>query len=211
MIGLKSLVKGILSGYITGFGVSIPLGPSGIESVNRSITYGFIEGLKVSIGAILADISYLIIINFGLFSFFNKNSTFNGFFWIISGIILIVFNHITKNSNNVNYIFGHKKVGGIFSGFTITFLNPMTPSLWLAISGTVMSVWRLSGPLYFFICFVSMILGSVSWFILLNFLATKGFRLFKGKMAKKTSSLLNYVLLFLGIVFILFGLFKILF
>ncbi|MGG7179206.1 LysE family translocator [Clostridium paraputrificum] len=209
MIKLRHLVIGLLIGYFTGFGVSIPLGPSGIESVNRSITFGFMEGFKVSIGAILADITCILIINFGLLSFFAIDTSFEGAFWILSGIILIIFNYISKRyPTNSTSIFNNRKLGGLFSGYLITLLNPMTLSLWLAVSGTVMSVWRSKGNLYFICSFLAMVVGSLSWFVLLNFLATKGFRLFNKNIAKKTSSILDYVLLFLGIVFVVYGTIK---
>ena len=207
MLYINTLLKSLLVGYFTGFTVSIPLGPSGIESVNRSISKGFFEGLKVSLGAVAADLTYLLIINLGLFNFLNKNKSFESLFWILSGIILIIFNHFSQKSKSTT-TFNNAKLGGFFSGFLITFLNPMTPSLWLAVSGTIMNVWRLKGVLFFTVSFISMILGSISWFIVLNLLATKGVRFFKQNVAKKTSSILNYVLLFLGILFICYGIIK---
>ena len=48
MFSLLTICKAIFIGFLTGFTASIPLGPSGLESVNRSMSKGFREGFKVS-------------------------------------------------------------------------------------------------------------------------------------------------------------------
>lgn len=71
------------------------MGPSGLESVSRSISKGFKEGFKVSLGAVSADITYIVIINLGLFTILTRNPKFHSLFWIVSGIVLIISNKIS--------------------------------------------------------------------------------------------------------------------
>ena len=207
---LGNFFKYLVIAFFTGFTISIPLGPSGIESVNRSISLGFREGLKVSIGAILADMTYLLIINLGLMNFLNSSNKCKGLFWIISGTILTIFNLYSKKNKNKIKNMNFSKSNGLMSGYIITLLNPMTPSLWLALSGTVLHSWYDEGKIIFLMCLVLLMLGSLSWFTILNLLATKGFKFFNKNVKKKTSSILDYVLLFLGIAFIILGLINIL-
>lgn len=212
MFAIWTLCKAILIGFFTGFIASIPLGPSGLESVNRSISQGFKEGFKVSIGAVSADISYILIINLGLFALLSRHQHFQSIFWIISGIILILFNRLSskkasENNVNNNYISKYTS-NGFVTGFLITFINPTTPSLWIALSATVLSVWRGHGRIYFLLSTCSMILGSISWFCLLNVLVSKGFRKLKGNYSETTSKILNYFMIILGIAFIVLGIFK---
>ena len=89
MLSVFTILKAIIIGFFTGFLASIPLGPSGLESVSRSITKGFKEGFKVSLGAVSADIVYIIIINLGFLTFFTKSPKYYSLFWIIAGIVLI--------------------------------------------------------------------------------------------------------------------------
>ena len=98
MFSVFIILKAILIGFFTGFLASIPLGPSCIESVSRSLSKGFREGFKVSIGAVSADIVYIIIINLGLFTIFTKNPRFHSLFWIVSGIALILSIKISSKS-----------------------------------------------------------------------------------------------------------------
>lgn len=215
MFSIWTICKAILVGFLTGFIASIPLGPSGLESVNRSISKGFKEGFKVSLGAVSADILYIIIINLGLLKLLSKNPKFQSIFWIISGIILILFNKISvkttlKNHNSNNFLNKYTS-SGFFTGFLITFINPTTPSLWIALSATVLSVWRCHGRIYFIFSICSMIIGSITWFCLLNVLVSKGFKRLKSDYSQKTSNLLNYFLLILGAMFIILGLYQFIF
>ncbi|WP_293982222.1 LysE family transporter [uncultured Clostridium sp.] len=212
MFSLWTICKAICIGFVTGFTASIPLGPSGLESVNRSISKGFKEGFKVSLGAVSADLLYIVIINLGLFTLLSKYRHFQSIFWIISGIILIIFNHLSFNDNikknDSKTILDKYTSSGFLTGFLITFVNPTTPSLWIALSTTVLSVWRYHGRIYFLTSISSMMLGSVTWFCLLNILVSKGVKKIKSDYTKTTSKLLNYFLMLLGISFIILGVVK---
>ena len=80
MFSLLTICKAIFIGFLTGFTASIPLGPSGLESVNRSMSKGFREGFKVSLGAVSADLLYIVIINLGLFTLLSKHRNFQSIF-----------------------------------------------------------------------------------------------------------------------------------
>ena len=209
MFSLFTICKAIFIGFITGFTASIPLGPSGLESVNRSISKGFKEGFKVSLGAVSADLLYIVIINLGLFTLLSRHRNFKSIFWIVSGIILIIFNNISfkddKNKIHSTNLLNKYTSNGFVTGFLITFVNPTTPSLWIALSTTVFSVWRYHGRIYFLTSVSSMIVGSVAWFCLLNILVSKGVRNLNPNHTKTTSKLLNYFLMILGISFIVLG------
>ncbi|EDS76890.1 LysE family translocator [Clostridium massiliodielmoense] len=207
MCSLLCILKSILFGYIIGILISIPLGPSAIESINRTISRGFKEGFLVSLGAISADISYLIIVNCGLLSLLKLNKNAESFFWILSGIAMILIG--INSTREKKYCDASKKSYSFFAGYVITFLNPMTPALWIAISTTVINNWYDEG---FFICslsIISMIIGMISWFVLLNVLALKGLKLAKPTKSKKITTVIKYSILVLGVCFLIFGIYKV--
>ena len=212
MFSLLTICKAIFIGFLTGFTASIPLGPSGLESVNRSMSKGFREGFKVSLGAVSADLLYIVIINLGLFTLLSKHRNFKSIFWIVSGVILILFNRLSftdsKKKTDSKNLLNKYTSNGFVTGFLITFVNPTTPSLWIALSTTVLSVWRYHGRIYFLTSVSSMMIGSITWFCLLNILVSKGVRKLKSDYTKTTSKLLNYFLMILGISFIILGIFK---
>jgi threonine/homoserine/homoserine lactone efflux protein len=215
MFSVFNILKAILMGFVTGFVASIPLGPSGLESVSRSITKGFREGFKVSLGAVSADITYIIIINLGLFTILTSNPRFHSLFWIVSGIVLILSNKVLFKSNKPDFkleksLYRHAS-NGFLTGFLITFLNPTTPSLWIALSGTIFNVWRHHGRIFFIFSISSMIIGSITWFCFLNVLVSKGFKKFKPNFADNTTKILDYFLFALGIIFVIWGFYKLFF
>lgn len=214
MFSVINILKAILIGFFTGFVASIPLGPSGLESVSRSISKGFKEGFKVSLGAVSADITYIVIINLGLFTILTRNPKFHSLFWIVSGIVLIISNKISftakKPDFNLEKSIYRRSSNGFLTGFLITFLNPTTPSLWIALSGTIFNVWRHHGRIYFIFSISSMIIGSITWFCFLNILVSKGFKklnLIWPIIQQKywtTSYLLWYNIYYLGLLQIIF-------
>jgi len=215
MFSVFTIFKAIFWGFFIGFVASIPLGPSGLESVSRSITKGFREGFKVSLGAVSADIVYIIIINLGFLTFFTKSPKSYSLFWVISGIVLIISTKISLNSKHEDSSldkssFRHAS-NGFLTGFFITFLNPTTPSLWIALSGTVFNVWRHSGRIFFMISISSMIIGSITWFCFLNILVSRGVKKLDPKFTNGTTKLLDYFLFALGIIFVILGIYRFIF
>ncbi|MBS6041916.1 LysE family transporter [Clostridium baratii] len=201
------IIKAACVGLMTGIFASVPLGPAGLESVNRSISKGFRQGFKVSIGAIFADYLYLTIINLGLFSILDENYLYKGIFWVISGTVLILFAKHSKDESSITRLLQNSKLGGVLSGFLITFINPVTFSFWLAFSETVINFWRTNGTLFFYVAFLFMLLGSITWFSILNLLASRGLKLMKKDVGGIASKLLTYVLYIIGICFIIYGLY----
>lgn len=210
------ILNAIAIGSLTGICASIPLGPAGMESIKNSINKGFWSGFQISIGAILADYIYIFLIHFGLAKVLALNKNIEGMFWVISGCILFIFNKISKNTENKRSkldenIESKFKVPSWVHGFLITFLNPSTPSVWIALSGTIMSVWLANGSKFYYFALASMFLTTIFYFICLNLLASKGLKKLAGDtITTSASNIIYWILYLLSIGFILFGLFKIL-
>ncbi|MEW8957054.1 MAG: lysine transporter LysE, partial [Clostridium sp.] len=89
---------------------------------------------------------------------------------------------------------------------------PMTLSLWLSLSGTIIALWVDIGIIYYIIFLISILAAMITWFAMLNLLAAKGLQLLTPKNNKNkglTSKILKYILVALGTCFVLFGLIKI--
>ena len=210
------ILKAMAIGSFTGLCASLPLGPAGMESIKNSINKGFWSGFQISLGAVLADYVYIFLIHFGLAKVLDLNKNVEGMFWVVSGIILFIFNKISKNTENKKSkldedIESRFKVPSWLHGFLITFLNPSTPSVWIALSGTIMSVWIANGPKFYYFALASMFITTIFYFVGLNILASKGLK----KIASESvtggaSNAIYWILYILSICFVLFGLFKIL-
>lgn len=206
------ILKAIFFGITTGFILSIPIGPAAIESIKRTVSKGFKEGFKVSLGALSADVFYLLLINCGLANILSHSRKTESLFWIISGLILalIGYNSIKHKNGNDTFISKFMKSLNLsslpfLSGFFITVSNPMTPTIWLTLSGTLIRAWYYINKTCYYIFIISIIYGMILWFALLNFLAHKGFNLLGKNKSHKTVSLLMWCTVFAGLLFIGYG------
>lgn len=207
MNGFLTFFKAVITGILTGLIVSVPLGPAGIESIKRTITIGFKKGFTVSMGALSADVTYMLLINCGLSNLLSANRKTEALFWIISGAILslIGYSSIRKGEHVKSRNFKSQKSNSFFAGYFIVLTNPMTLSLWLTVSGTSIKAWQLAGRLYYITYMSSIVVGMILWFSMLNFFAYKGIKFFSPSNTEKTSFLLKYLILGIGFAFILFG------
>lgn len=209
------VVKALFSGYFLGLLISVPLGPSGIESVKRTVSKSFKDGFSVSLGAIFADVIYLFLINCGLSNILSKNRRTEALFWVISGTVLALIGNASIRNAQVPNLKLHSIADKssllsmpFVAGFLITFFNPMTPSLWLTLSGTVIRAWYYVNQICYYTFLFSILAGMITWFFLLNLFALKGVNVLSPSASAKTHILLVYAIFVIGLLFILFGILK---
>jgi threonine/homoserine/homoserine lactone efflux protein len=78
-----------LKGFIIGISIAAPVGPIGILCIQRTITYGKLNGLATGLGAASADAVYGFIAAFGLTFISNFLVDQQTWFRIIGGAFLI--------------------------------------------------------------------------------------------------------------------------
>lgn len=166
---LTLLAKGILIGFL----VSIPLGPIGVLVIQRTVNKSRIAGLLSGMGAALSDTLYAIIAGFSLtfiLDFIRENEI------IIQSIgVLIVLglgiNIFFKNpvSDLRRYrLKGSTHFQDIISSFLVTFSNPLTVFVFLAVftsSGVAIS---LEQPYHAFFVILGVFTGAFGWWFTLS-------------------------------------------
>jgi threonine/homoserine/homoserine lactone efflux protein len=208
-----TIMKAIFTGLFTGIVASIPLGPAALESIKRTVTKGYKEGFLVSLGAVGTDAFDIILINIGILGVLETNKVLENSFWIISGIILSIMGYISfKKVKNHDPEFKPEilqddniKSMPLMSGFLISFLNPMTHTFWLTLSGTVIRVWRYAGNVPYYAFIFSILAGMIAWFALLNYLALKGRKIVAPESSEKVSKILAWGISGIGVGFVIVG------
>ena len=170
-----------LKGFIIGISIAAPVGPIGILCIQRTITYGKLNGLVTGLGAASADAVYGFIAAFGLTFISNFLVAQQTWFRIIGGGFLIYLglrtyfktpNNSKINTNNRNH------AGAYGTTFLLTLSNPMTILSFAAIfSGFGLvdtSIHYGSATLMV----IGVFLGSASWWLLLS----SGTSLFQNKL-----------------------------
>ena len=59
----------ILQNIVLGISLAAPIGPANIAVIRRGLKYGFLPAFLVGLGVVFADMTYLLLIYFGLANF----------------------------------------------------------------------------------------------------------------------------------------------
>jgi threonine/homoserine/homoserine lactone efflux protein len=210
------ILKAIYIGLFTGIVIALPTGPAGIESVRWTVSKGLKYGILVVAGAMIADVIDVVLINFGVLEFMETNKFFEILFWELSGIIIFYVGfkaiknkdaHILDKDNSKL----EQSSSALFTGFIISISNPMTHFVWLTLSGTALRLWRGYGCVVYFIFLFCLILGMFITLVVLNLLAWHSKKIIAPKNSGKLDRIIAFIMIAVGIVFSVRGLYKLYF
>lgn len=120
----------IIKGIIIGISVSAPLGPIGMLCLQRTLNKGKFVGFVSGIGAAFADTFYAVLAGFGVSLISNFLNTYQVYFRVIGGAILLFLGIHMYFTNPVkqyrNPVRKKNMVGYFVSTFALTISNPLT-------------------------------------------------------------------------------------
>jgi L-lysine exporter family protein LysE/ArgO len=131
-----------ISYILLGFSLAAPIGPVNAAQLDKGIRFGFLHAWLVGLGAMVADALFMLLIYFGS-AHFLATPFAKTFLWLFGGFILIytgvesiknVSNLLTSSSRSVE---SHAK--SFYSGFVMTFSNPVSILFWLGIYGSILA------------------------------------------------------------------------
>jgi threonine/homoserine/homoserine lactone efflux protein len=132
-----------LTYMILGISLAAPIGPVNAAQLNRGIKKGFFHAWIFGIGALLADLLYMMLVYFGVIHFIDS-SFMKTFLWIFGFFVLIYSGiesllsireiHIRNDSSLKNSF-----LSSFLSGFIMSVSNPLTIMFWLGIYGSVLA------------------------------------------------------------------------
>lgn len=166
---LTLIAKGILIGLL----VSIPLGPIGVLVIQRTVNKSRMAGLLSGMGAALSDTVYAIIAGFSLTFVIDFIRVHEMLFQVIGAVVVlalgihIFFTNPVKDIRR-NRLRGNTHFQDIISSFLVTFSNPLTVFVFLAVftsSGVAVS---LEQPYHSFFVILGIFLGAFLWWFSLS-------------------------------------------
>jgi L-lysine exporter family protein LysE/ArgO len=131
-----------LSYLLLGLSISAPLGPINAAQIDRGLKNGFLHAWLIGLGAMAADIFYMILVFFGVIHFINQ-PFIKTFLWLFGAFVLIYTGfeslmgarnpqlHDARNSQS------HWKT--LISGFLMSISSPLSILFWLGIYGSVLA------------------------------------------------------------------------
>lgn len=195
---LTLLSKGILIGFL----VSIPLGPIGVLVIQRTINKSRIAGLMSGMGAALSDTLYAVIAGFSLtfiIDFIRQNELIIqaiGAVVVLSlGIHIFFKNPVTDLKRKRQR--GNTHFQDIISSFLVTFSNPLTVFVFLAVFTSSGVAINLEQPYHSFFVILGIFTGAFLWWFSLSGLVS----LFRHKISLR---LLWWINKTAGVIIILF-------
>ncbi len=127
---------------VLGISLSAPIGPINAAQLDRGARFGFMHAWLVGLGAMCADVVYMLLIYFGLAHFLDTPFV-KTFLWTFGCFVLIYTGIETLNNLKVppETPSGQPLSGAnsFRSGFMMALMNPLNILFWLGIYGSILA------------------------------------------------------------------------
>lgn len=193
---IQSLLLGIL--------IAAALGPVSIEIIRRGLSGGFSSAILAGLGALSADLSYVILIYLGL-SDFLEGDLFSLGVWFLGAAVLfyLAFLSIAEARSKVKIKEKRSSKSAYVSGFLVAITSPVTALWWFGMFGLFLSDYGRDAALGNCLLIV---LGAFLWFFGLSMLLHYGRRYVSKDRMKHVSGLAGIALMAFAAYFLYKGL-----
>lgn len=193
----------LIKGLIVGFLASIPLGPVGVLSIQRTINKGRISGIMSGMGAATVDTFFALVAALGLTYIINFIEEQQFFIQLLGGGVLMLLGIRIFRTNPIKQIRRHRRqknklIEDYFSVVFLTLSNPLAVFLFIAAFAGIGMVTSNDSNLKSSLIILGVFLGAMLWWSTLTFLID----LFRKKFRLKQLWWINKIA---GIVIIVFG------
>ncbi|NOQ24850.1 MAG: LysE family transporter [Bacteroidales bacterium] len=193
----------LIKGLIVGFLASIPLGPVGVLSIQRTINKGRTSGIISGMGAATVDTFFALVAALGLTYIINFIEEQQFFIQLLGGGVLMLLGIRIFRTNPIKQIRRHRRqknklIEDYFSVVFLTLSNPLAVFLFIAAFAGIGIVTSNDSTLKSSLIILGVFLGAMLWWSTLTFLID----LFRKKFRLKQLWWINKIA---GIVIIVFG------
>lgn len=202
-----ALLTAGLAGIVSGFVVSIPVGPINITIINEGARRGFFWALMISLGAMVMDLIYCGVAFAGFSGLFASKfmkatmQLLSFLFLIYLGIKYLVTASLPATTPTVEAV--EQKLHphtAFWIGFVRVLGNPAVLLFWITVSATFISHDLIEDTFISkAVCVFGTFIGGMLWFVLLSFLVAKGHGKFSTKALVRMAHISGAILLIAGI------------
>ncbi|NMO96291.1 LysE family transporter [Paenibacillus lemnae] len=130
-----------LSYIFLGLSLSAPVGPINAAQLDKGLKKGFWHAWLFGLGAVLADIVYMVLVYMGVVHFLSTPFV-QTFLWLFGAFVLLYTGIESVMTAGKVSVSSEKKddslIASMRSGFLMSLSNPMTILFWLGIYGSVL-------------------------------------------------------------------------
>jgi threonine/homoserine/homoserine lactone efflux protein len=205
---LQEILTAGVAGLISGFVVSIPVGPINITIVNEGARRGFLWAVLIGLGAMVMDLIYCGIAFAGFSGLFASKfmkatmELLSFLFLIYLGVKYLVTASLPATTPTVEAV-EHKlhPHTAFWIGFVRVLGNPAVLLFWITVSATFISHdWINDTFASKAVCVLGTFIGGFLWFLLLSYLVAKGHGKFSTKALVRMAHISGAILLLAGVV-----------
>lgn len=197
------MIEIIIKGILIGLCISVPLGPIGMLTIQRTLNRGQKHGIATGLGATTSDLIYTIITLFFLSFVLDFIEGHRFIIQLVGSLVVAFFGWYIFSSNPAtqpkpNETVKHSLLGDFATSFGLTFSNPLVLFVLIALFARFEFIGNKT-TLFVSVCGILSILGgALLWWSLLTFLVSR----FKNKLNMRELKLINQVT---GIIIISIG------
>lgn len=199
-------MNSILTYILLGVSLAAPIGPVNAAQLDTGIKNGFFHAWIFGIGALTADILYMIMVYLGIGQFIDSPYikvflwSFGCFVLTYTGIeSIFTLNKLKLNFSSIQRI---RLRQALVSGFLLSLLNPLTILFWLGIYGSVLAqtsaTFNTSSLLIFSF---AIIIGIILWDTFMAFLSSGARKVLSTKFLVIISLISSLSMIAFGIYF----------
>jgi len=196
----------IFSYIFLGLSLSAPIGPINAAQLDKGIRGGFWPAWFVGLGAISADIIYMLLVYFGVIHLLEAPFV-KAFLWLF-GFFVLVYTGI-ESIRDAGQLTSSNKQGGdvslsksLLSGFLMSLSNPLSILFWLGIYGSILAKAANEYPLKQLLIYSgAIVLGILLWDVTMATASSIFRRFMTARVLKAISMLSGLSLVGFGIYF----------
>ncbi|MFB9330665.1 LysE family transporter [Paenibacillus aurantiacus] len=197
----------LLSYMLLGLSLSAPIGPVNAAQLDTGIKKGFLHSWFVGIGAMVADMVYMLLVYLGLVHFI-AIPFMKSFLWLFGCFVLVytgVEGLMRAEKLQLSAI-GPQNIQPLsksfLSGFLMSLSNPMTILFWVGIYGSVIAEAAVSHTgTKLLICSLAILLGIMLWDLTMASIASSFRRWLSDRLLRVIATLSGCSLIAFGLYF----------
>jgi L-lysine exporter family protein LysE/ArgO len=194
-------------GYIfLGLSLSAPIGPINAAQLDKGIRGGFWHAWCIGLGAICADIIYMLLVYFGVIHLLDT-PFIKAFLWLF-GFFVLVYTGIESIKEAGSFKTSEMRGGlpslgrSFWSGFLVSLSNPLSILFWLGIYGSVLAKAANEYPIQQLLIYSgAIVLGILLWDLAMATASSFFRRLLTERVLKGISMLSGLSLVGFGLYF----------
>jgi len=166
------MIEIVLSGFIIGICVSMPVGPIAILCIQKTLNKGKIQGFVTGAGAAFSDVLYAILATFSMSFLVNFLERHSFWFQLVGSVVLLFVGFFVYRSNPVKQLSPTKEVEQTYgqdfiTSFFLTVSNPVIILLLIGLFARFRFISDSTSLIESIAGLFAVLLGALMWWFLL--------------------------------------------